>query len=166
MTKGTKAVLLAVGAVVAAVVVGVLVVKAAPSNPDQVRLGDDEFNAGYAEVLADAIVEGDGQPLIFNDVSGGDRDIYVQHLGEDDTTGWTAFETRLPGSDDCFAVWDVDRELFVSSCDETVTFLADGTGLVAYPTRVNADGRVIVDLRRPVDRTATTTVATSTSGGE
>lgn len=157
MTKGTKAVVLALGAVVAAVVVGFLVVAVTSNDPAQVRLGDDEFNAGFSEVLADAIAEGDGQPLVFSDVSGGDRDLYVQHLGEDDSIGWYAFEARVPGTDDCLAEWDADGRQFVSSCDDEVTFLADGTGLVAYPTRVDVDGRVIVDLRAgPV---ATTTTA-------
>jgi len=156
VTKGTKAVVLALGAVVAAVVVGFVVVAVTSNDPAQVRLGDDEFNAGYSEVLADAIAEGDGQPLVFSDVSGGDRDVYVQHLGEDETIGWYAFEARIPGTEDCLAAWDADAQQFVSSCDDAVTFPADGTGLVAYPTRVNEDGRVIVDLRTGEGTTTTT----------
>jgi len=156
VTKGTKAVVLALGAVVAAVLVGVLVVAVTSKDPAQVRLGDDEFNAGYSEVLADAIAEGDGQPLVFSDVSGGDRDVYVQHLGDDDAIGWYAFEARIPDTDDCLAEWDPDGQQFVSSCDDSVTFPADGTGLGAYPTRVNEDGRVIVDLRTGADATTTT----------
>lgn len=161
MSKGTKAVVLALGAVLAAVLVGVLVVQTAPSDPAQVRLGDDEFNAGYTEVLADAIDEGDGQPLIFSDVSGGDRDIYVQHVGEEDATGWSAFETRLPGSDDCFAEWDADDAVFVSTCDDGVTFPADGEGLTSYPVTVNADGRLIIDLRSTTDSTEGTTTTST-----
>ena len=156
MTKGTKAVVLALGAVLAAVLVGVLVVQTAPSDPAQVRLGDDEFNAGSTEVLADAIDEGDGQPLIFSDVSGGDRDIYVQHVGEDDATGWSAFETRVPGTDDCFAEWDGEDAVFVSTCDDEVTFPADGEGRTSYPVTVNADGRLIIDLRATAESPSTT----------
>lgn len=159
MSKGTKAVVLALGAVLAAVLVGVLVVQTAPSDPAQVRLGDDEFNAGYTEVLARAIDDGDGRPLIFNDVSGGDRDIYVQHLGDVDDEGWSAFETRVPGREDCFAEWNADDERFVATCDDGLTFPADGEGLTAYPTTVNADGRLIIDLRTGEDDATTTTTA-------
>ena len=156
MTKGTKAVVLAAGAVVAGLLVGWLVLQLASSGQADIRLGEDEFNAGYTEVLARAIDDGDGQPLVFNDVSGGDRDIYVQHVGGDEATGWYAFETRVPGTDDCFAEWDVAAAEFVSTCDDGVTFPADGTGLTAYPTRVNEDGRVIVDLHTGGNTTDTT----------
>lgn len=147
MTKGTKAVVIAVVAVVAGLGVGWLVLQLASSGQANINLGEDEFNAGYTEVLADAIADGDGQPLIFSDVSGGDRDIYVQHVGSDDDEGWTAFETRVPDREDCFAEWDLATEQFVATCDAELTFPADGEGLTAYPTTVNADGRLIIDLR-------------------
>lgn len=147
MTKGTKAVVIAVVAIVAGLGVGWLVLQLASSGQADINLGEDEFNAGYTEVLADAIDEGDGRPLIFSDVSGGDRDIYVQHLGTTDDEGWTAFETRVPDREDCFAEWDLAAELFVATCDAELTFPADGEGLTSYPTTVNADGRLIIDLR-------------------
>ena len=147
MTKGTKAVVIAIVAVVAGLGVGWLVLQLASSGQADINLGEDEFNAGFTEVLADAIVEGDGQPLIFSDVSGGDRDIYVQHLGATDDEGWTAFETRVPDREDCFAEWDLTAEQFVATCDAELTFPADGEGLTGYPTTVNADGRLIIDLR-------------------
>lgn len=147
MTKGTKAVVIAIVAVVAGLGTGWLVLQLASSGNTDVRLGDDEFNAGFTEVLARTIDEGDGQPLIFNDVSGGDRDIYVQHLGDADDEGWTAFETRIPGNEECFAEWDIDASEFRSTCDEAVTFPADGEGLTPYATEVTADARLVVDLR-------------------
>lgn len=147
MSKGTKAVLVAVVAVVAGVLAAWVVSQVADPGRVDVRLGDDEFNAGYTEGLARQIADGDGQPLIFNDASGGSRDIYVQHLGDSQNQGWTAFEVRVPGTDDCVAVWDADTGGFRSSCDDTVTFPADGEGLTAYPTRVTADDRLVIDLR-------------------
>lgn len=147
MTKGTKAVVVAIVAVVAGLGVGWLVLQLASSGNTDVRLGDDEFNAGYTEVLARAIDEGDGQPLIFNDVSGGDRDIYVQHLGDAQDEGWTAFETRIPGDEECFAEWDSDTAEFHSTCDDGETFPADGTGLTQYPAEVTADERLVIDLQ-------------------
>lgn len=147
MSKGTKAVLIAVVAVVAGLGMGWLVLQLASSGQADVRVGDDEFNAGYTEGLARAIDEGDGQPLIFNDVSGGDRDIYVQHVGDTPNEGWSAFEARVPGTEDCLAVWNVDDAVFHSTCDDTVTFPADGEGLTQYPVEVTADQRLVVDLR-------------------
>ena len=147
MTKGTKAVVVAIVAVVAGLGAGWAVLQLASSGEADVRLGDAEFNAGYTEVLARAIDDGDGQPLIFNDLAGGDRDIYVQHLGGVQDAGWSAFETRVPGGDGCFAEWDAEAARFRSSCDDAVTFPADGEGLTTYPTRVTAEQRLIVDLR-------------------
>jgi hypothetical protein len=159
VTKGTKAVVIAIVAVVAGLGVGWLVLQLASSGQADLNLGEDEFNAGYTEVLARAIDDGDGRPLIFNDVSGGDRDIYVQHLGDVDDEGWSAFETRVPGREDCFAEWNADDERFVATCDDGLTFPADGEGLTAYPTTVNADGRLIIDLRTGEDDATTTTTA-------
>ncbi|MCB1004670.1 MAG: hypothetical protein KDB35_10855 [Acidimicrobiales bacterium] len=157
MTKGTKAVVIAAVAVVLGLGMGWLVLQLASSGQADVRLGDDEFNAGYTDVLLDALDEGDGLPLIFSDVSGGDRDIYVVHVGADADAGWFAFETRVPGREGCFAEWDADDGRFVASCDDGLTFPADGTGLTSYPTRVNEDRRLIVDLRAPVDGDGATT---------
>ncbi len=149
MSKGTKAVLIAVVAVVAGLGMGWLVLQLASSGQADVRVGDDEFNAGYTEGLAREIADGDGQPLVFNDPSGGSRDIYVQHLGDSQNQGWSAFEVRVPGTDDCLAVWDADTGRFRSSCDDAVTFPADGEGLTQYPVEVTADERLVVDLRTP-----------------
>jgi hypothetical protein len=147
VTKGTKAVVISIVAVVLGLGAGWLVLQLASSGNTDVRLGDDEFNAGYTEVLAREIDEGFGQPLIFNDVSGGDRDIYVQHIGDEQNEGWTAFETRLPGEEDCFAQWNTDAPGFFSSCDEAVTFPADGEGLTEYPVEITTDERLVIDLR-------------------
>lgn len=147
MTKGTKAVVIAVVAVVAGLGMGWLVLQLASSGQADVRVGDEQFNAGFTEVLARTIDEGSGQPLIFSDVSGGDRDIYVQHLGDADDEGWSAFETRVPDTEDCFAEWDIDASEFRSTCDDAVTFPADGEGLTQYPVEVTTDARLVVDLR-------------------
>ncbi len=147
MSKGTKAVLIAVVAVVVGLGTGWLVLQLASSGQADVRVGDDEFNAGYTEGLAREIADGDGRPLAFNDASGGSRDIYVQHLGDSQNQGWLAFEARVPGTDDCLAVWDADTAGFRSSCDDAVTFPADGEGLTQYPVEVTADERLVVDLR-------------------
>jgi hypothetical protein len=158
VTKGTKAVLVTAVAVLAAVGAGWAVVELSGSGHATSTLGDDQFNAGYTEVLAHAIDKGDGQPLVFNDVSGGNRDIYVTHVGDHQNDGWYAFETRLPGHPECFAEWVSQTGRFRSSCDESVTFPPDGTGLKRYPTSVNAQQRLIIDLRSHPATTTSTSV--------
>ena len=100
MTKGTKAVVIAIVAVVAGLGVGWLVLQLASSGQANIRLGEDEFNAGYTEVLARAIDDGDGQPLIFNDVSAleaaGVAAVFSPGTSIDTITDWltTALEAR------------------------------------------------------------------------
>ena len=62
----------------------------------QVKLGADTFTVGQARPKAESIAA-DG-PFLFSDVANGQRDIYVQHLGDDPLTGWSAFDARLPGA--------------------------------------------------------------------
>lgn len=105
---------------------------------DQSR--DARFRVGSAERLAPAIAR-DG-PLLFQDLLGRSRDIYVQHIGGDD---WRAFEAHSPGAPRrCVLAWRQQERTFVDPCDGR-TFPADGTGLAAYPTEVE-DGVVFVDL--------------------
>lgn len=107
----------------------------------QVRIGDDTFRPGPAETIADFIAE-DG-PMLVPDVAGGDRDLILQHLGDDPLTGWHAFAARpLEASRDCVAEWQPEQRHFVDSCDGT-TYPADGEGLPPYPVRID-DGEVEV----------------------
>ncbi len=48
----------------------------------------------------------------------------------------------------CVVRWEGDRRAFVDPCSER-EYPADGTGLVSFPTEVNQDGRVVIDLRTP-----------------
>lgn len=111
----------------------------------QVSVGDDVFLAGNVERLADDI-ENLGIPLLLSDVAGGDRDIYVQHIGDDDQTGWYAFGVRpLAAPRDCFVEWQ-ENETFVDNCDGTV-YPASGDGLPAYDLDIDADGFLTIDFR-------------------
>lgn len=102
-----------------------------------------EFNVGSAERRAEQVAG--GGPLLFQDLLGGSKDIYVQHLGDDD---WRTFEARAPGAGPgCVLEWQAESGRFVDPCDGD-TYPADGEGLTTYPTRVE-DGEVIVDLRPP-----------------
>jgi hypothetical protein len=61
-----------------------------------VKLGSETFADQDADDAAETVAE-DG-PILYADTAGGDRDIYVQHLGDDPEEGWIAFAARPPGS--------------------------------------------------------------------
>jgi hypothetical protein len=137
---------LLVAAVGVALAMGIAIGVAVLANQGKVdvRLGDDTFQAGDAESSAEEIAT--NGPLLYSDVAGGDRDIWVQHLGDDPETGWHAFDARPPGSPrDCVAEWQPDDEVFVASCTGE-EFPADGDGLPQYPVTIE-DGKVDIDLR-------------------
>ncbi len=108
------------------------------------QAAEAKFRVGSAERLAPDVAR-DG-PLLFQDPLNRSRDIYVQHLGGDD---WRAFDARSPGAARrCVLTWRNDDRTFVDPCDGR-TYPADGTGLVSYPTEIDDDGRVVVDLNAP-----------------
>ncbi len=85
----------------------VLVVALAGSGDVQFKLGDDVFEVGDAETFADRIAD-DAAPIPFSSLSG-NRPIYLQHIGDDPTTGWYAIDARSPSDPDaCVLEW-VDR---------------------------------------------------------
>jgi hypothetical protein len=157
----------ALGALLVLVLVVFTVGRATESGTVEVKLGSDTFNAGPAQERADSIR--DGGPFLFSDVSGGQRDIFLQHAGPDPKVGWLAFDARRPGRErSCALRWDRDAAQFVDSCDGTVV-AADGAGLTRYAVSVNEEGNVIVDLNadrrrapNPADSTPTSS-STSTS---
>jgi hypothetical protein len=149
---------LVVGAsgVIVVLVLGAMVVYLAGRDDIQVRLGDDRFQDINAESVARKIAE-DG-PIIYQDLAGGSRDIYVQHLGDDPEQGWLAFDVRPAGeARECALTWQVDEQQFVDNgaCSAAFTFPPDGTGLAQYPATVNDDGKVVIDLNA-ADRPTTT----------
>jgi hypothetical protein len=120
-----------------------------------VKLGSDTYDAGSATARAENI--SDGGPLLFSDVSSGNRDIYLQHIGDDVTTGWYAFDARRPGqARNCTLSWQASLSNFQDPCDGA-TIAADGTGLLSYPVTITDKGKVIVDLRGDAVETTTTT---------
>jgi hypothetical protein len=138
-----------VGIVVGIVAVLVLFVILLPGFTEdggvEWRLGPDRFDAVAAERGARAV--DDEGPLLFSDPSGGDRDIYLQHLGATPTEGWLAFDARRPGTGrECTLDWDHDEQQLVDPCDGTIV-PADGAGLTHYAVEVTDRGRVVVDFR-------------------
>ncbi len=131
------------------------VVKFASQNPEKANLGDPVFNVGGAERLSKEI--DDRGPFLFQDPLslGRGRNLYVQHLGDDPDTGWSAIEARLPDDEACAVTFDRGREEFIDCRGHAHP--PDGEGLVTYPGVVKG-GRVRVDLR-----TASFNGTTSTS---
>lgn len=106
-------------------------------SPDITR-----YTVGDAERLAE-LVDADG-PLLFQDVSSGERDLFVQHLGDG---GWKAFQAYVPGSDrSCQLEWQAADTEFLDPCSGE-TYPADGAGLPTWPAEVDEEGRLIIDLR-------------------
>ena len=132
---------------VTGVVIGLvlLVGLAILSSRGTVKLqGDPVFDAGRVDSQAPA-VRRDG-PIPFADVAGGTRDIFLQHLGNDEERGWLAFDARAAGAPrECVVRWVADEEVFVDPCSSE-RYPPDGEGLRRYPVTVD-DGRLRVDLR-------------------
>ena len=110
----------------------------------EINLGDDRFNAGQTERLAEEIDDGGGLPFLYQDLVGNDRHLFVQHLGDDPDEGWVAFGAFDPDDPSCLVVIDREDGVLVNECDESVTYPLDGEGLRAVPDV----GRGRRDLRR------------------
>ncbi|MCC5951747.1 MAG: hypothetical protein JJU45_06580 [Acidimicrobiia bacterium] len=148
-TRSPRSLVLGVAALVAGIAaVLTLFVLAIPRLTEdgriEARLGEPVFSVGSAEGRAEAIAA-DG-PILFPDPAGGQREIFVQHLGSTPDDGWHVFDARRPGQGrECTLVWDDDAAQFDDPCDDA-TVPADGEGLRQYGVYVE-EGEVIVDLR-------------------
>ncbi len=140
-----KALAVAAVAIVLIGVVAVFVALAASRGDVEINLGDDRFELGRAEDIVDTLDEGDGLPLLFQDLVGRERHIYVQHTGEDPDEGWVAFGAFDPDDPSCAVEIDREARTLVNACDRSVTYELDGEGLRFYPTTVE-DGAVVVDI--------------------
>ncbi len=133
----------------------------AGSGQIDINLGEEVFVAGQAESTADFIKD-QGPWLLPDLIEGRDRDIIIQHVGDDFETGWHAFAARPAASSrDCNVKWQADDETFVDSCDGTV-YDNIGTGLARYPIVVGPDGNLTVDINA-ADRETETDSSTDLS---
>jgi hypothetical protein len=157
---GRAALVAVVGVVVLFVGIGLATLALGNRNSPDLRIGDQTFSGGDAKRLAAEI--DDRGPIIYGDVSGRrDRDMILQHLGSDPDEGWYAFlAAPIDKPRDCTWDWKPKRELFVASCDPTVTAPADGEGLPQFKVTVT-DGRIDVDLNEEPGAATTSTTTTS-----
>jgi hypothetical protein len=139
----------AAGAVIAAALLFAVVTRVATtaSTPAGGAGGGERvarFELGRATDYARTIAR-DG-PLLLPDPQGRSRDIFIQHLGE---KNWLAFEARVTGAPrQCTLRWEGPQQRFVDPCDGR-SYPPDGAGLVRFPTTVDDDGVVVVDLSSP-----------------
>jgi hypothetical protein len=124
---------------------GVATLVSRGSDTIEVRLGDDEFDAGPAADRAEEIAE--RGPALFPGLVSADQGyIVVNHLGAGPLQGWYAFAAVPAGQAvRCAVQWDDAATQFLDPCTGA-TFPPDGTGLTQYPVRVDDDEHVIVDL--------------------
>lgn len=114
-----------------------------------IQISDGIFKPGPVSELAVGVAE-EG-PLLLSDTSGGDRDIWINHVGESDDEGWHAFAARpLSSPRDCVAEWIEADRTFIDSCDGT-SYPEDGAGLPQYPVSVDAEGILSIDLNSVPD---------------
>jgi hypothetical protein len=134
---------------VAGVVVGVLIFAAilslSGSGKAKSKLAPNVFKVGKAKNQA-VIVDRHG-PLLFPDPLQKGRDIYVNHLGDNQ---WAAFEVHPPSEPKtCTVKWDPPSRTFRDPCSGRA-YPADGTGLTRYKAYVDKSGDLIVDLHQPI----------------
>ena len=145
----TKAIVLGVGAVGAAVGFLLLVLWFTDRGAVEIALGDDVFDAGRIDVIADEIAE--NGPIRYADLIGGRQNIILQHLGDDPTTGWYAFDLIRPGQPpECQLDWEPVAQIFIDPCDPTAEIPPTGFGQPTYPVEID-DGRITINFRAEVD---------------
>lgn len=153
-----RAIALALGGVALTVLVGFFMLRVSNNRNVQVRLGDEKFYAGRVSRIAPEII--DRGPVLYSDVAGGDRDIYLNHLSDDPQTGWVAFDARPAAAPrSCTLLWLAGAqhfELFRVTASLGVgelpterctaeTWPADGAGLASYPVEI-VNGSISIDL--------------------
>jgi hypothetical protein len=146
-------VLAVAGLVAGIVLVLVVFVLAIPnlteSGQVEVRLGPESYDAGPAVDRADEIA--DRGPILLPDVASNDRDIFLQHVGEEPDAGWYAFDAReAQASRDCSLEWRGAARMFYDPCDGS-SVNEIGEGLTQYSVEVTEVGRVVITFREGDD---------------
>ena len=115
------------------------------SNSIEVKLGDDDFRNIDAKSLALEIA--DEGPVLFPDLLGRDRPIWVTHVGNDPATGWFAFLARIPQiHEKCFVEWDKHIIGFISTCKGKKVYPPNGDGLEQLNWKVvNQELRIMIN---------------------
>jgi hypothetical protein len=139
-------VLAAVLGVVAALLLAIFAIRLLSNGGS--GLAHETFDANAAAMAKRISADG---PILFQDLLGGGKDLYLQHLGDDRTTGWHAFRATAPGAArTCTLSWDRAARVFRDTrCGTGATFPEDGAGRESYAVTVLGKNQLQVDLRRP-----------------
>lgn len=142
-----QALILGLGAVAAALAVLFIVTQMGrltnPSNSPS-QFGDAVLSPGKAEAIAAEIA--DTGPTILPDATGGAKDLWLHHLGDDPNEGWYAFAARpLEAPLECATSWQPETKTFVDTCDGTV-YPETGEGLRQYLISVTDEGDLTINL--------------------
>lgn len=135
-----RAMTVAIAGIAMAVAFMFLLLSLADNGSDvlDIRLGDEAFRAGDPQNQA-LVIERDG-PILYADLVGKGRHIYVHHLGSDPAAGWLAFDAQRPGQPEtCILEWNADRRAFVDPCEPAQSVFEDGGDQPSYPVRITDD---------------------------
>ena len=109
-------------------------------------LGDPTFELGQASARAENVR--DTGPLLFQaPQGGGNRDIYVHHLGGKPTEGWVAFLAYRDGRRDCHLEWSQRTGRFTEPCTKRTYGPDPGDDFEHFRALVRDDGVLVVDFR-------------------
>ncbi len=126
-------------AVVVALLLGFIAVRLGQQS-NRLVLGDLEFGSISADNIASEIAE--NGPILWPDIASGNRDIWLQHLGDTPGEGWTAFDARSTGTGrECNVTWSPADSEFSDPCSGAI-FPASGEGLPQIPVFI--DRRTLV----------------------
>lgn len=145
MSKGAAIALSGALGLMALVLLLVFVVRLASQGGGN-TLGDETFDVNASALAAQVARDG---PVLFPDLLGKGRDIYIQHLSEDRREGWLAFRATAEGvGRRCTLTWQRDERVFRDPCEGGRTYPADGQGLEQFVATVKGANKLVVDLRR------------------
>lgn len=147
MTRRQAIVVTSALSVLAAVLLLIFVLRLSSKPGAKNNLSTSTFKIPRADRFAPEIKK--AGPLLFQDLLGKSRDIFVQHTGTDAKAGWSAFLAHPEGeARTCQLVWRQKTHDFRDPCSKHV-YPADGAGLPHYKVTVATSGDVTIDLNAP-----------------
>ncbi len=141
-TGEQRGVILAAGVVVGILIIGFALSATLLRDRDNTNLGDERFQDLRAAQILQSVDQ--GGPVFFADLTDGQRDIYVTHVGDDDLSGFLAFLARHPDTG-CLVQWQPDDNRFEDLCDPENIIDPAGGGLTHFPVEL-VDGRLVIDI--------------------
>jgi hypothetical protein len=126
------------------------------SGKANLRVGSAVFDKLRYDTLAKDITQ-NGPRLYPSLIGTTESYLYVNHIGDDPTKGWYAFNASRAGQPNkCTVVWKPIANVFEDPCD-SATYPPNGDGLQQYDAITNyATKRLVIDLKNPLPAPTTT----------